>query len=251
MTCGADELGVKGRDILEKNRQAVVSVQVVLNMTYGGSTPRETKQELTGTVVDGSGLTVLSLSSCDPSEMFQRISPDDRSRMQAEVTDIKILLEDTTELPAEIVLRDKDLDLAFIRPKSKLANPMPAIDLGESSPAMALDQVLALHRLNSAAGRACAAAAERVSAVIKKPRLFYIPENTLTATTPGAPAFSLDGKIVGVFLLRAISAKGGSSSNLRNNMTAIILPAEDILKAARQAPAVGTATEKKATAEEK
>src|SRR2546422_4160959 len=37
--------------------------------------------------------------------------------------------DDGTEIPAEIVLRDRDLDLAFIRPKTKPANPMPAVDL--------------------------------------------------------------------------------------------------------------------------
>ena len=42
--------------------------------------------------------------------------------METEVNDIKILLEDGAEVPAEIVLRDKDLDLAFIRPKAKPAH---------------------------------------------------------------------------------------------------------------------------------
>ena len=236
VTASADELAVKGRDILEKNKQSVVSVQVVLNMSYsGGGGGSETKQELTGTVVDASGLTVLALSACDPSEMYSRLSDDSRARLQTEVTDIKILLEDGTELSAEIILRDKELDLAFIRPKAKPATAMVPVDLNKSSPAQALDQVVALHRLNSAAGRACAAAAERVGAVIKKPRTFYIPESSMTATTPGAPAFSLDGNLVGIFVMRTVSGKGGTR-NFRNNMTAIILPAGDILKAAKQAP---------------
>ena len=229
----ADEFGIKGRDVLAKHSQSVVSVQVVLKVSYSGSSGNETKQELTGTVVDGSGLTVLALSACDPSEMYQRLVDD---RMQAEVTDIKILLEDGTELASEIILRDKDLDLAFIRPKSKPASPMPAIDLSHSAPVLALDQVVALHRLNSAAGRACAASAERISAVIKKPRKFYIPENSMTGTSPGAPAFALDGRLVGVFVMRTVSGRAGGNRNYRNNMTAILLPADDILKAAKHAP---------------
>jgi len=36
--------------------------------------------------------------------------------------------------------------------------------------------------------------------------------------------------------MRAISVKGGGSRDYRNSMTAIILPAADILKAAKQAP---------------
>ncbi len=53
---------------------------------------------------------------------------------------------------------------------------------------------------------------------------------------PGAPAFSLDGNILGIFVTRAISLKGGSARDMRNSVTPIILPAEEILKAAKQAP---------------
>src|SRR5262245_27837605 len=249
----ADELGTKGRDILEKNQDSVVTVQVVLKTTSSGSRSQETKQDISGTVIDPSGLTVVALSACDPNEMLQRMMPEEFSKynVQSEVTDLRLLLEDGTDIPSEIVLRDKDFDLAFIRPKAKPASAMAAIDLSKSSQAQVLEQVLALSRLNSAAGRACAASAERISAVIKRPRRFYIPETSPTQTTPGCPAFSLDGKIIGLFVTRAISSKGGSARNMRNNMTPIILPAEDILKAAKQAPESKPAEpEKKPVAEE-
>ena len=246
--CPADELAVKGRDIFNKNQQAVVTVQVVLKMSYSGAAKaNETRQEITGTVVDASGLTVLALSAADPSEMYQRMMAEQGSqyKLEAEVTDLKILLADGTELPAEIVLRDKDLDLAFIRPKSKPASPMAAVDFGKSAPAQLLDEVITLNRLNSAAGRAYAASVERISAVVQKPRTFYIPDSTMTSTTLGSPAFSLDGKIVGLMVMRAVNAKGGGSRNYRENMTSIILPAEDILKGAKQAPEAKGDQEKK------
>jgi S1-C subfamily serine protease len=237
--CPADELAEKGRDIFNKNQQAVVTVQVVLKVSVSGAAKSsENRQEITGTVVDPSGLTVLALSAADPSEMYQRMLAEQASqaKLETEVTDVKILLTDGTELPAEIVLRDKDLDLAFIRPKTKPAGPMAAVDLGKSAPAQMLDQVVTLNRLNSAAGRAYAASAERISAVIQKPRTFYIPDSTMTSTTLGSPAFALDGKILGLVVMRAVNSKGGGNRNLRESMTSIILPAEDILKAAKQAP---------------
>ncbi len=237
--CRADEVAAKGRDIFNKNQHTVVTVQVVLKMSYSGtSKSSETRQEITGTVVDPSGLTVLALSAADPSEMYQRMMSEQASqyKLETEVTDLKMLLDDGTEVPAEIVLRDKDLDLAFIRPKTKPASPMAAVDLSKSAPAQLLDEVITLNRLNSAAGRAYAASVERITAVIQKPRTFYIPDSTMTATTLGSPAFALDGKVVGVVVMRAVSAKGGGSRNYRDNMTSIILPAEDILKAAKQAP---------------
>jgi hypothetical protein len=221
---------------------------VVLKVSYSGAAKTsETRQEITGTVLDPSGLTVLALSAADPSEMYQRMMAEQSSqyKLETEVSDVKILLDDGTELPAEIVLRDKDLDLAFIRPKSKPASPMAAVDFGKSAPAQLLDEVITLNRLNSAAGRAYAASVERISAVIQKPRTFYIPDSTMTSTTLGSPAFALDGKVVGLLVMRAVNAKGGASRNVRENMTSIILPAEDILKGAKQAPEAKGDQEKK------
>lgn len=229
----ADDVADKGRAILAKNQHAVVTVAIVLKVTYSNagqsSAPQESRQELTGTVIDPSGLTVLALSACDPSDMYQRMDP--RYKIETEVSDIKIMLADGTELAAEIVLRDKDLDLAFIRPKTKPAGPMAAVDLTKSAPVQVLDEVVALNRLNSAASRAYSASVERIAAVVQKPRTFYIPDSTMSATTMGSPAFLMNGDVLGVFVMRAVSSSGG-----RANLTAIILPADDVLKGARQAP---------------
>ena len=119
------------------------------------------------------------------------------------------------------------------------------VDMAKAAPAQVLDQVITLNRLNSAAGRAYAASVERISAVIQKPRTFYIPDSAMTSTTLGSPAFAMDGNVVGVFVMRAISSKGGGSRNYRDSMTTIILPAEDILKAAKQAPEAKGGDEKK------
>ncbi|HWF19978.1 MAG TPA: serine protease [Verrucomicrobiae bacterium] len=229
----ADELSDKGRDIFNKHQHAVVTVQLVQKIAANGKyQARESKQEVTGTVLDSSGLTVLALSSCDPSELTRRMTSD--SSLEIELSDIKIMLEDGTEIPADIVLRDKDLDLAFIRPKTKTAAPMDAIELGKASHAQVLDQLITLNRLKRAAGRAFSASVERISAVVQKPRTFYIPDGSQTDTTLGSPAFALDGNVVGLVVMRAVSAQGAAS--MRDCLTAIILPAEDIAKAASQAP---------------
>jgi len=243
LRCPADEISEKGREIFKKNQHAVVTVMVVQKTTYSAegrtAPPVENRQDLTGTIIDPSGLTVLSLSACDPSEMYKRMMTGRMAgyKIDTEVSDVKILLDDGTEIPSEIVLRDKDLDLAFIRPKTKLTNSLPAVDLSKSGKAQILDQVITLNRLNKAAGRAYAASVERITAVVQKPRTFYIPDSTMTATALGSPAFTLDGNVLGVNVMRTV---GGGDESMRNNMregiAAIFLPAEDILKAAKQAP---------------
>jgi Trypsin-like peptidase domain len=230
----ADEVSEKGREVFKKHQRAVVTVQLVQKGAGRGGEAQEAKVDITGTVVDPSGLTVLALSMSDPTEMYRRMLGD-RYKAELEISDVKILLDDGAEVPAEIVLRDKDLDLAFIRPKSKLATPMAAVDLTKASAVQVLDTVVTLNRLGRAAGRAYSASVERIGAVVQKPRTFYIPDSSMTGTALGSPAFALDGNIVGVLVMRTISA-GGAAASRSDNATSIILPAEDVLKAAKQAP---------------
>jgi len=243
----ADELAEKGRQIFKQYEHSVVTVQIVVRskVSVGGRAgePSETRQDVTGTIIDPSGLTVVSLAATDPGQMLQNVMSSDESsrfKVETELSDVKLLLPDGTEVPAEVALRDRDQDLAFLRPKAKLATPLPAVDLANSGKAQLLDQVLALTRLGNAAGRAYSASAERVAAIVERPRLFYVPETSMTTTSLGSPAFTLDGKVLGLFVMRSIKASGGGGgsglSNQRNNITGIILPAEDVLKAARQVP---------------
>jgi hypothetical protein len=235
---GADEVAEKGREVFNRNSRAVVSVQLVTKLTTGRGS-REMTPDITGTVIDPSGLTVVALSSCDPYELSRRMAPE--ARIETEISNVRILLNDGTELPSDIVLRDRDLDLAFIRPKTRPAQPMTAVDLTQAGTAQVLDQVVALNRLNKAASRAYAASIERITAVIQKPRTFYVPDSTMTATESGAPAFTLDGKMLGLFVMRSVPGGGPQGGNV----TAIILPTEDILKGAKQAPEPRADGEKK------
>jgi hypothetical protein len=113
---------------------------------------------------------------------------------------------------------------------------MAAVDLSKSSTVEMLEPVIALNRLNRAAGRAYSASIERIEAVIQKPRTFYIPESSSTSASVGSPAFALNGNIVGLFVMRAVSAGESEGGNMRENLTVILIPAEDVLKGAKQAP---------------
>src|SRR5581483_11413720 len=208
----ADEISEKGRDVFKKNQHSVVTVQIVVKSKFSmggmGGQANETRQDVTGTLIDTAGLTVLSLAATDPGQMVQNMmsgsDDDSKFKIETELSDVKILLEDGTEIPAEVVLRDKDLDLAFVRPKAKITAELTPLDLTQSAKVGMLDQVIALNRLGNAAGRAYAASVERISAIVERPRLFYVPETSFTTTALGAPAFTLDGKVVGLFVMRAL-----------------------------------------------
>lgn len=247
----AGEVENQGRAILEKNQKAVVTVQLVIKqkMSMGpmGSRDDESKTEATGFVVDPSGLTVLALSETDPSGLYENMLSGmgrgaENFKMESSVSDVKLLLDDGKEIPAQVVLRDKDLDLAFVRPTEKPATPMAALDLTQAGQPEMLDQVVALNRLGKVANRAYSANLERIQAVVLRPRKFYVPGNDPTHTGLGSPVFTLDGKLVGMVALRTTKGegKGGLMSAMggfADSMMPVVVPVADILEAAKQAPA--------------
>jgi hypothetical protein len=245
----SDTIVTKGKEIIDKNSNAVVTLQLVIKqkVSFGGSPSQEdeSKAEATGTVISPDGLTLVSLSQTDPTVMLEAMMAGNpqlaQLNMESEIQDAKLVLEDGTEIDAEIILRDKDLDMAFARPLVKPEKPLDYIDLNDSADAAYLEQVITLNRLGKVAKRVHAASVERISAIVEKPRKFYIPGNDPTQTGLGSPAFSLDGKIIGVFVMKTAPSSGGGlggmmGGGIGNNVMSIILPAIDILDAVAQVP---------------
>ena len=246
MPAAADDVAQAGRQVVEKWQGAVVTVQMVIksSYSYGGEEgrKREDKSEVTGVVIDPSGLVALSLSATSPGEAFADMMPDDpegKFQFSSELSDVKILLLDGQEIPANVVLRDKDLDLAFMRPKEKPAKPLAYVDLTKAAKPALLDQFIALYRLGTVASRSLAACVDRVQSVVEKPRTFYVPGAESMSVSVGAPVFALDASPIGVLLLRTRAGGGDEGSMFGGmsgmGMTYVVLPASDILEAAKQA----------------
>ena len=79
--------------------------------------PSERNIEALGTILDASGMTVLSLNQLDPTDSIQSKIGNYKAEIKVNYTEVKILLQDGTEIPAEFVLKDDDLDLAYIIPQ--------------------------------------------------------------------------------------------------------------------------------------
>jgi hypothetical protein len=235
---GADD-AVQGRTIATKWSGAIVKVQLVIKigMSFmGQGETRENKQEVTGVVIDPSGLTLVSLAETNPADVFGSMfgGGDDGPGVTSELTDVKIRLADGKEIPAKVVLRDKDLDLAFIRPTEKLETPLTSVNLKDSAPVDVLDQTVIVGRMGKIANRALSASMARIQSVVEKPRRFYTIGLSGPAGDLGSPVFTMDGKIVGVLLLRTMPGK--SSGSGAESPMPVIIPAEDIAPVASQAP---------------
>jgi S1-C subfamily serine protease len=266
----ADDAAKSGREILAKCQQAVVTVKLAIKQSISmGSHDQksESKTETTGTVIDPSGLTVVSLTTTDPSSavketyaraMAARGADMSQFKFESELSDVKIVLADGTEIPAEVVLRDKDLDLAYLRPSEKPAKPLSFVDLAQDAKTQMLDEVIVVNRLGRVANRVPAISIGRIEAIVDKPRTFYVLGQSMWGYALGSPVFSLDGKLIGILFLRSAKtqtdqASGFMFSNLSvYGMMPIILPASDIVDGAKQAlEAKSPAPEEKPATEEK
>jgi S1-C subfamily serine protease len=248
-TAGSQDERGAGREIVKRWQSAIVNVRVVLKMrmSVGGREMQSMDEtvESVGTVIDPRGLTVMSLSSLNPGSMMNKLmggsgSGQDRMEFGSEPTDVKIRLSDARELGARIVLRDEDLDLAFLRPIAPPEGPLVAIDLADEGRPAILDPVVVLSRLGRVGGWAPSAALQTIGALIEKPRTFYVIETGATGGM-GTPAFTTSGKVVGVLTLRSVQAgRAGMFSMMSGTegmgLLPVILPAADVREIARQAP---------------
>lgn len=227
------------REVFEARKNTVVTMQLVITtrFSFGGDTQeQENNVEISGTVISPEGLTVASLSETDPSSLMRSMMGN-RQDMQAssEINDVKIMLPEGDEIEAQVVLRDNELDLAFILPLERPEIELDYVSLDNYGSPELFDQVLAINRLGSLANRVYSGALERIEAIVERPRKYYIPGSDPTNTGMGCPAFTLSGDFVGIFVVRAVEDSGPSRS-MGNNMMGIVVSADDIAYSAEQVP---------------
>ncbi|MDD3925210.1 MAG: serine protease [bacterium] len=231
------------RDIIAKNQAAVVTLEVVavnrMSM-FGEESKSENKSEAIGMVIDPSGLVVSSLAMINPSEFFSELfssmSSEGGMKQSGEITGLKVLLPGGQELPAKVVLRDKDLDLVFIRLLKAPEKPLPFMDLNQECSSAVLDQILVLGRLGVVANRTVYADLCRVRAMIEKPRTFFVLNDV---GTYGGPAFTMDGKLLGIMTIRKLPKGAVSLSGVSGSVLPVVLPAMDVAEVAREAMTAG------------
>lgn len=228
------DIRTAGREIVAEYGDAILTVRIVLNqkMSQGGeSEQHEVKNESSGTVLTVDGLTLVPLDAIDPSQMIRRVYGD-QINIESHVKDIKLVVGKRQEIPATVVLRDNDLGIAFLKPTEKPEKPFKHIDFTNNTEPELLEQVMVLARMGRIADRQIGAMTGEIQAIVKKPRMFYVPSAELASGGFGVPIFSEAKKVVGVVLMRTLPS-GASDSG--EGMLGIILPAADIVEIANQA----------------
>lgn len=225
----SDAEAAAGRALVKSYADTVIGVELVVTLKYTvneRSMPsREDKREVNGTVISPTGLTVTSLAAIDP-----RSTIPAGANMRIEEPDfkeVKLRLADNTEVPARVVLKDADLDLAFIAPDGAGAaadRQFAHVKLEDAAEAAVLGAYYDVSRAPKALQRTPTVRLINMSGIVEKPRRLFL----LADYSPGCPVFDAGGRILGVSVRHIVNGR---------QIGLVILPAAAVADIARQAAA--------------
>lgn len=216
--------------LAKEKAPAFVTVKYVLKME-GAFEDSEDEEETTGTMIDPKGLVLCGNSTLGGG--FGRYG-------SARPTDIKVLVgKDTEGLPAKLLARDSELDLAWIQIQQPGRQDFAHVDFGKAVVPKVGQRLLGLRKMGKYFDRAIVLTEGRVAGRTRKPRELLVPSGDLQLA-PGLPVFDEDGSVVGVLVLQMpTDADGGEvlgfRSGVQNGLGGLILPAAEVVKATKQA----------------
>lgn len=233
-----------GKVLVKKSGDALVTVQFVLKAEGAGEGggDMEGEVECYGLLIDPNGLIVCSNSklggmSASVSQMLSAMGQN----ITAEPREIKIVVgQDGDEIPAELIARDGELDLAWLRMKTPPPADTPTVDLSQPAQPHLGQDLVALARAGRFLGRPALSVRTQLGGRVKKPRDMLLC--TMRFNEPGVPVFA-DGRLLGLTVLQVPDADGGGDMNmamgrLMSEIQAVgmlVLPTETIAKATTKA----------------
>jgi hypothetical protein len=226
-----------GRDLVKQYADTVVSVELVVTvrLTVGDRAlpPRESKVEVNGTVISPTGLTVTVLSLVDPRgslEAMRAAQGAGASKIEigeSEFKDVKLRLANNAEVPADVVLKDPDLNLIFIAPVVDPAAParkFTNVRLDKPATAEVLGNYYLISRGPKSLQRVPIVRMTTVLGIVEKPRMMFL----LSEQALGIPIFDSSGLVLGIATQYLENGRPSSP---------IVLSAADVAELAAQAAA--------------
>lgn len=214
--------------LAESVAPAIVGIRYVMSYEGGGIEESE-ENEIHGVVIDPAGIVLISSAS-----MFGY----EGMGMQIRPQDIKVLIGgDTQGKAAEVLVRDRDRDLAWLRITDELDAPLAAVDFAAAAEAAPGQTLLQVWKLDKFFDLAPYISAGKVAAVVTKPRDLFIASGEITM---GLPVFDEFGNTLGFGVLQLPTEEelaAMSGSNMYSNMVfaRTVLPAATVHAATTQA----------------
>ena len=232
---------------LADKAMALVGVRYVLKVATSGA-ERELDGETLCILIDADGLLL-----CSNNEMGGYVQlltqMMNRGPMPAVVStpkEIRVLLgTDSKGLPAKVIARDSDRDLAWLRLDAVPAGlELHPVALEDQREARLGEPLYRLRRLDRFFGSAPIVEAGVVGALVQHPRQLLIAAD-LDGGYLGMPIFGADGKLLGLTVVQMPGEEGGEmafghglpgqSTKFDDMVGSVILPASELLKATRLA----------------
>lgn len=220
---------VKARELLEKYKASLVVITVkgkLIATTSGDPLPeREQQRRTLGVTIGDDGLVVVSNSAIDASLGLAGQQAKMESNVvtiktaKSEFTDVEISYGDSSLLHGKVVRQDPEADIAFIMPDSAEAKALNKtfsyVDLSQfAATAQEADKVVGLSRSSAVYGYMPTVVMGRVTGVYKGDRTFFVTD---AGTAQGIPVFTLEGKPVGLTVVRIID---GNPSGVLGTLSA-------------------------------
>lgn len=214
--------------IVDKVAPAMVTVKFV--MAIDGEDDSE-EEEIDGLVIDPEGIVLVSSAMMfGPEYLGVSLRP----------REIKIILPGETEgLDAEVVVRDRELDLAWLRITAPTEEPrkLPSISFKNDTKPTLGQPLVQVWKLDKFYDRAPYVSEGRVASIVSKPRDLFIAGGEITI---GLPVFDLNGNAMGFGILQLpdedeMSAMASSNPYTRAIFTRTMLPAAKVASATETA----------------
>lgn len=187
----------------EKYKEAVVEVEIVWQIAaeyQGQNQSNEEKAVANGVYVRKDGLIVLSLSRIDPAFAALAQIPEQmrgQIKLTSNAQSAKIRTNDGKEIEADILLKDPELDILYVRPKEALKKEQVIVDFKKSAKTEVLASYYSFGVMEQRYGRAVQHIAGNIMGHITKPKDHFV----LTNPVPGMPIFDIfTGKVLGICL---------------------------------------------------
>lgn len=209
----------KARKLLDQYKGALVVVTakgVLKAKTTGASLPDRDQQRRTlGVTIGDDGLVVISNSAIDAAVGLQgqKVEIEEKvveiSSAVTEYSDVEISYGDTTLLHGKVIRQDVEADVAFILPNASetkaLNKQFEKVDFSQfAASAETAEQVVGLSRSSAVYGYMPTLVMGRITGVFKGDRTFFVTD---AGTAQGIPVFALDGKPIGLTVVRIIEGQ--------------------------------------------
>lgn len=217
--------------LLARQSPALVTLKYVLKTEDEEGTPFEEDREITGLLIDPSGIVL-----CSNAQLAGATLPEDFD-VKTSASDIKVIVGDDADgLTARVLTRDRELDLVWLRVKNPSRKKLPFVDLAKSVNVRPGDRLLTIVRLAKYFDHEPVVYEGPLAGILHKPRDLYAPGGGLGGEA-GLPVFDAQGAFVGIFVAQMPEREEhqADATATAGDLDVFILPARTVAEATRRA----------------